>query len=219
MAAGQAKRMGRDKLALPWRQSTVLEYILSTVLNAMDHVRELAAVQRGGAGEPGKWVQAGKPIPAAGPVELWVVAREALSHYASIGLRERFTTSQGVWCCDPAPRPLAETIRLGLQDLPEAVKGIAFLPADQVGVKTDTLVQLLDCFLKTEPDFLVPVAEEPGSPAFFHRRYLPELMLLSGEAGGKKVLSEHKAAWTVYPVDLNFFDDIDTLEQYRRLRE
>ena len=36
MAAGQATRMGQDKLVLPWQDTTVLGYVLQTVLEAIE---------------------------------------------------------------------------------------------------------------------------------------------------------------------------------------
>lgn len=35
MAAGLATRMGQDKLVLPWKDTTVLGYVLQTILEAI----------------------------------------------------------------------------------------------------------------------------------------------------------------------------------------
>ncbi|KLU60823.1 molybdenum cofactor guanylyltransferase [Peptococcaceae bacterium CEB3] len=199
MASGQAKRMGKDKLALPWEDSTVLQHTLSSVLLSSERLREERADR------------------TAKPVELLVVAREPMERYLSASFSRRFLADGGVWCLDPAPRPLSVTIKQGLRGLTAAVKGVSFLPADQVGLENATLARLLACFLETEPDFLVPLAGGPGSPVVFHRRYLPELAALAGEEGGKKVLNRHRDKWSVFPVAEEFFADIDTPQEYERL--
>ncbi|MDI6879945.1 MAG: NTP transferase domain-containing protein [Desulfitobacteriaceae bacterium] len=220
MAAGQARRMGRDKLALPWKDSTVLASVLEAVLKASERLQEAKAGQSS--------------------LELRVVARKSLAAYLPDALQERFQRAQGTWCEDEVPRPLADTIRIGLQELADEIQGIAFLPGDQVGLRSDTLLRLVETFLHEKPDFLVPLADplappklesldesalpdEPsmpgmtGSPVIFHRRYVPELLGLEGEQGGKTVLQRYKAKWATYPVETDFFADVDTPEQYSLL--
>ena len=221
MAAGQAKRMGSDKLALPWKDSTVLASVVKEVLEASERLQDR------GAGHGRR-------------LELKVVARKPLVVYLPVALQERFQRAQGIWCEDEVPRPLAETIRIGLQELADEVEGIGFLPGDQVGLRSDTLLCLVETFLREKPDFLVPqvdslappklespdesaLPDEPGmtgvtgSPVIFHRRYVPELLALEGEQGGKTVLQRYKAKWATYPVETDFFADVDTPEQYSLL--
>ncbi len=192
MAAGLATRMGKDKLALPWKESTVLAYVLQTVLGGIE-------LQQAHA-------------------EVFVVARQPIETYLSIKDIASFKALNGVWYQVPGPQPLAETIRMGLQDLKTEVQWIGFLPGDQVGVSVPSLSACLQEVFRTDPDFLVPMAgDKSGSPVFFHRRYLPELLALRGELGGKEVLNRYPERWSKFPVEEHLFQDVDTPEEYQAL--
>ena len=195
MAAGQATRMGQDKLVLPWDKSTVLGFVLQTVLEAVELQGEACA-------------------------EVYVVARHPIEAYASEETIARFSACAGTWLQVPSPKPLAETIRLGLQDLNHEIEEIGFLPGDQVGVTVLGLTACLQQVLKIRPDFLVPISgNRTGSPVFFHRRHVPELLALRGEQGGREVLKCYPDRWSKYAVKESFFQDVDTPEDYQALLE
>lgn len=193
MAAGLATRMGQDKLVMPWKDSTVLGHVLQTLLEAIEL--------------------------QGGLIEICVVARHPIESYISEESRDKFKACGGIWLRVPSPQPLAETIRVGLQDLSSEVQMIGFLPGDQVGVTAQELAACLRQVLLILPDFLVPIAEDmTGSPVFFHRRYVPELVVLQGEQGGREVLNRYPERWSKYRVEESSFLDVDTPEQYHALR-
>lgn len=199
MAAGLATRMGRDKLALPWKKTTVLGHVIETVLEAMELQKSSFLESR---------------------FEIHVVARQPIETYISEGGIEKFREQAGVWIFDPNPRPLAETIKIGLQDLNSNILSFAFLPGDQVGINLQELSASLEQVLHTSPDFLVPIAGgKTGSPVFFHKRYVPELLALQGEQGGRVVLNKYPDRWTKFFVQDSLFSDVDTPEQYQALYE
>ena len=190
MAAGQATRMGRDKLALPCGQTTVLGHAIETILAGLELQKEL--------------------------VEIMVVARRSPENYLTRETLALFQESGGIWLQVPGVIPLAETIRLGLSNLRDEIQTIGFLPGDQVGI---TAAGLAGCFtqvLQETPDFLVPAyGDLVGSPVFFHRRFAPELRELEGEQGGRKVLYRYPGLWTRYSVEESFLQDVDTPEEYQ----
>ncbi|HBW34607.1 NTP transferase domain-containing protein [Desulfosporosinus sp. BICA1-9] len=192
MAAGLATRMGQDKLALPWKEATVLAYVLQTVLEGIELQHTKA--------------------------EVFVVARQPIERYIPPKGIARFKSFGGIWYQAPGPQPLAETIRMGLQDLNPEVQEVGFLPGDQVGISVQCLSACLQAVFATQPDFLVPMAgEKAGSPVFFHRRYLSELLELKGEQGGREVLYRYPERWSKFPVEEHIFQDVDTPEEYRAL--
>lgn len=196
MAAGLATRMGRDKLALPWKGGTVLGHVVGTVL-------EVIKMQQG---------------VSPGNLELYVIARQPLETYLSEAGAGEFLEYGGVWNYSPSPRPLAETIGMGLLDLKDDLRSIAFIPGDQVGVNVQELGECLSEVCRYQPDFLVPMAgNTPGSPVFFHSRYVPELLTLQGEQGGKVILNRYPERWLKYYVAESLFFDVDTPEQYQAL--
>jgi len=199
MAAGQATRMGSDKLALPWRDSAVLGEVLERVIQGIHLLLDSA-------------------YSTETHIELMVVARQPMEFYASDFLIRTFNKMGGKWQKVGSPLPLAESIRLGIHNLSDRAIGVGFLPGDQIGVKSFELVALMRHFLEAEPDLLVPFAGSiAGSPVFFHRQYLNELQNLHGEQGGKTILYRYPARWTKHLVDMSFFDDLDTPEEYKRL--
>ena len=203
MAAGQATRMGQDKLLLPWRNTTVLGYVLETALEAIAILEQRLLDESSSAMIP----------------EIYVVARHPMQAYLTKGCIRKFNFRRGVWIQVPNPRPLAETLRSGLQDLKSDVQSIGFLPGDQVGITAQRLADCLQQVMQNLPDFLVPIAGDKAvSPVFFHRRYVPELLELCGEQGGREVLYRYPERWQTYPVEDSFFQDVDTPEQYNALR-
>lgn len=203
MAAGQATRMGQDKLVMPWEDTTVLGYVLQTVIEVITHQAQPSLL-----------------VPSrAGAAEIYVVARHSMEAYLTEDSIRRFKFYAGTWIRVPSPKPLAETIRYGLQDLQNEVQSIGFLPGDQVGVTALGLAGCLQQVLQNNPDFLVPmVGDKAVSPVFFHRKYVPELLELSGEQGGREVLYRYPKRWRKYPVENGFYQDVDTPEQYHALR-
>jgi Uncharacterized MobA-related protein len=193
MAAGQATRMGQDKLVMPWGKFTVLGFVLRSVLEALESL-------------------------AKSRIEIYVVARHPIEAYVSQETIAKFSNSYGTWLQVPSPKPLAETIRLGLQDLDSEIEEIGFLPGDQVGVTAYGLNLCLQQVLQTRPDFLVPIAgNQTGSPVFFHRKYVPDLLALREEQGGRQVLSCYPERWKKFELEESFFQDLDTPEQYHTL--
>lgn len=194
MGAGKASRMGQDKLALPWGNTTVFGHVLQTINSAL----KLCVTQD-----------------EAKKLEVVVIARKPMTAFYS----EESRSYKFSWIQVPDPQPLATTIRMGLSDVADSVQGICFIPGDQVGLEEHMLAELTTFFLEKSPDILVPqVGGVTGSPVFFHVRYLPELLTLHGEQGGKQVLKTHRERWTTYPVREGFFLDIDTREEYEKHR-
>jgi len=192
MAAGLATRMGRDKLALPWKNTTVLGYVLETVREAIERQDEAT--------------------------EIFVIARQPMESYCAAESIHKFNLRGETWLQVPKPVPLSETIRLSLQNLKNEIRGIGFLPGDQVGVTVQGLGDCLKQVRHGMPDFLVPTAGGiAGSPVFFHKRYVPELLALQGEQGGREVLYRYPERWRNYPVEESLFNDVDTPEQYSAL--
>lgn len=55
-----------------------------------------------------------------------------------------------------------------------------------------------------------------GVPVLFDKKFFPELMLLEGQEGAKKLILEHKESVADIPFPLGSFD-IDTVDDYQAL--
>ena len=117
----------------------------------------------------------------------------------------------------------SESIRLGINALAscsnasEGRGAVIFMNADQPFMNASVIRRLIACWKKKDM-IIVPVANgHPASPCLFPRRFLPELMQLSGDAGGKKVYSKHpEETWFIgfddTPDAELLFYDIDSPE-------
>lgn len=191
LAGGKARRMGQDKLSMLWQNGTVLSHVVQTVLDGISLVHV--------------------------PCQLTVIAQKETGAYLSEPLAAEFFSRKGTWIVRKHS-PLAENIKRGLLDW-EKLTGVAFLPGDQVGIRSQEIAALLTGFSNQQPDFLVPCHDDlPGSPVFFHPKYFPELFELEGENGGKAVLHRYEELWLTLNLPACFFSDIDTMEDYLRLR-
>lgn len=198
MGAGKASRMGKDKLTMPWGSTTILGHVLRT----LNHSLELLT-QEGWKAQH----------------EVIVVARKPMTDFYFEGSFASSREYKFQWIQVSDSHPLADTIRRGLSDLQDTVEGICFIPGDQVGLEAHTLAQLTRFFLDNTPEFLIPQASGViGSPVIFNVRYVPELLELQGEQGGKRVLEKYRERWRMYPVKEGFFLDIDTIAEYEKYR-
>ncbi|KLU63925.1 MobA-like NTP transferase domain protein [Desulfosporosinus acididurans] len=222
MAAGQATRMGRDKLALPYINTTVLGHVINTILEGVMLQQTLSlSLSQGLSQELSQardLVQDLLPriTPPKRLIEIHVVTRRPPEDYLTQDTLRFFLEMGGDWFQVPQAIPLSETLRIGLRDLQETTLMVGFLPGDQVGITAQGLAGCFEQALREAPDFLVPVSQTGvGSPVFFHRRYVSELRELQGEEGGRKVLYRYPERWTRQRVKDTFLQDVDTPEEYQ----
>lgn len=210
MAAGQATRMGRDKLALPYINTTVLGHVIHTILEGIILQQKLSQnLSRDLSRE------LSQDLPK-GLIEIHVVTRRPPEDYLTKDTLLSFQEMGGKWFQVPRAIPLSETLRIGLRDLQKTTLMVGFLPGDQVGITSQGLAGCFEQALREAPDFLVPVSQTGvGSPVFFHRRYVSELRELQGEEGGRKVLYRYPERWARQRVKETFLQDVDTPEEYQ----
>ncbi|WP_291246823.1 nucleotidyltransferase family protein [Flavobacterium sp.] len=115
---------------------------------------------------------------------------------------------------------MASSIRKGLYSMNEMypqVDGVIVLVGDQPYINNQHINQLIDSQNKSGlPISACSYAGIMGTPALFYKTVFPELMLLKGDIGAKKIIQKRKQ-----DVATVFFDkgvvDIDTLEDYENL--
>lgn len=108
---------------------------------------------------------------------------------------------------------ISYSIKAGLQqiDKTEESYNIMFVVADQPYLKSSTIANMLDIF--NDSDFtLASLAylEQAGNPTIFKNIYFDELMQLTGDQGGRKVINNHSKECLYYEVnDPQELQDID----------
>ncbi len=115
---------------------------------------------------------------------------------------------------------ISSSIRTGISALPDAVDAAIFMPADQPLLTPSFLQNLVSHYEATEKAIVVPHSAdgEPGNPVLFDRRFFSELSQLSGDTGGKRLLSKYAGDIAKLPItNATILMDVDSPEALDRL--
>jgi len=115
---------------------------------------------------------------------------------------------------------MASSIRFGIKTLLElapSAEGAILMVCDQPYVTSLLLNTLIATYQTTGKSIVASGYDNTfGPPVFFHKRYFPELIQLSGDVGAKALIKEHADE-----VELVLFAkgniDIDTVADYQKL--
>lgn len=115
------------------------------------------------------------------------------------------------WTASPlAEQGISHSLRAGLTAAGEGDAYVCFV-ADQPKLRQASIARLLEeCQGRKAPLGCVARGERWGNPVWFGREFLPELMALEGDTGGKAVLRRHREAVVTVPVFPEELDDVDT---------
>ena len=182
LAAGLARRMGRQKLLLPLRGRPLVCWSVEAL---RPHVDDLVVVT-GTAGE---------------------AVRAALE-----GMRVRFVEN---------PHPEAgqgSSIAVGVAALSPATTAVIIALGDQPRMPEDVVPALLSTWRRTGSAIVTPVYRGvQGTPVLFAAEVFPELVALTGDAGGRGVVGARPERVTRVALDTAMPMDIDTPEDFARL--
>ena len=191
LGAGESKRMGRNKLILPWGKSTVFEHCLQTLL--CSELGEIVVVLSVRSSELGNRIRR-----------------------CPIFRKKKITV---VWNA-LYKRGMSTSIRKGLQHLDPGSRGILIALGDQPFLKSKTVNALIHAFTPGEGRMVVPFyGRRRGNPVLFDRSYLKELMELKGDTGGRSVIDRHPDDITRFQTrSVAVIRDIDIWEDYTKLK-
>jgi molybdenum cofactor cytidylyltransferase len=187
LGAGESKRMGMNKLFLPWGRKTVLGHCVGTLLRS--RIKELIVVLSDLSEE------------IKGQIE----KESALARK-----KVRVTMNPNY------KRGMSTSIRKGIQVMDPRSQGILIALGDQPLVKTRTINALIDAFCERKEAIVVPSFHgEKGHPVIFHRRYKKELLTLKGDMGGRSIFQKYPKSIEMVPVrSEGVIKDIDTWQEY-----
>lgn len=113
----------------------------------------------------------------------------------------------------------SESIKLGIVNSRET-DGYAFFTGDQPLMNIRTIKYLMKCFEDTQDRIVVPFhGEKRGTPVIFPGKFKQELLLLTGDMGGRELIRKHMDAVTFIEVKSELLLlDIDTAEDYTRIK-
>lgn len=111
---------------------------------------------------------------------------------------------------------ISRSVKLGLAaclaEHPE-IRGILFSVCDQPELTFSTMFTLIrKAMLRPQQIICTGKDKEMGNPVLWDKKYFPELMELTGDVGGKKVMQNHLQDIIIVEIDEAELKDID----YRR---
>ena len=198
LAAGESRRMGRNKMLLPWGESTVLGRTLDNVRASV--VSDVIVV----TGHEREEVEA--VVALAGRTQIGDDATTAVS-------------IQVVHNSDYAKGMLA-SVQAAVRALPPATEAILVVLGDQPMVEPQTIDRLLAAYAASPAGLVAPyVGERRGNPVLIDRRYFAELLALPPEAAPRALLGRHADDVLAVAVDSEaVLHDLDRPEEYAHHR-
>jgi len=144
-------------------------------------------------------------------------------------LRPQDTTRRDVLCDLPLAlttnidweKGMATTIRRGLSILPlSRLDGVIVMLADMPDIATTDIDRLIDAFNRDRPETIcrATTAEgRPGNPVLFGRQHFEALSLLTGDRGGKSILTDSAAFIVDVPlIGTRALTDLDRPQDWTR---
>jgi molybdenum cofactor cytidylyltransferase len=187
LGAGESKRMGRNKLLLPWRGKTLLEHCVDTLLRSK--IKEVIVVL------------SDKSKEMRSPLEK-----------SSFFMRKKLKVTMN----PQYRRGMSTSIKKGIQGVDPRSDGILIALGDQPFLKTRTVNALIRAFNQGRGEIIVPsFKKRKGHPVIFHRRFEKELLRLREDVGGKSILQKYSKNVKAVPVKSEgVIKDIDTRKDY-----
>jgi len=206
LGAGESKRMGVDKLSLPWGRKTVLEHCLATLLQS--RVKEVIVVLN----DRMKWIVDHAKDSKVYPNRCFF----SLSSKVGFGDAERVKVVNNPYY----QRGMGTSVRRGLRAIDPRSRGILIALGDQPLIKTRTINALIRAFDQRKGTIVVPSFRgKQGHPVIFHCRYQKELLKLKGDVGGRSIIEKHPEEVRLVRVKSEgVTKDMDTWEDYERAK-
>lgn len=192
LAAGESKRMGRNKLLMPLQGKPLVRRALESLLaSAVDQITVVLGHQAE------ETAQAIKPVISCNPDRVTTVLNQDFA--------------QG----------MSTSIRAGLKDLSRECQAVMIALADEPFVEPQVIDVLITAYRERKGDIVVPTFQgRMGHPALFDRKYFPELSALKGDVGARSVVQAHKQELASLEVNQpGILLDVDDIETYQRLVE
>ena len=132
-------------------------------------------------------------------------------------------TLAGVECtCVENPEfagPTTSSLHVGLRQLPDDVTAVVVILADMVHVTEAMLQAMLETARTSEAPLVVSqYGETIAPPLLFRRPLFAELLAWRGEGAGKQVVQRHRAEAAIVDWPSAALVDVDTPEDWARLR-
>jgi molybdenum cofactor cytidylyltransferase len=190
LAAGASRRMGKPKLILPWGNTTVLGKVVATFAAA--EIGDILVVTGG--------------------------ARQQIERLVT-QLARKFPVRM-VHNPDYEHAEMLSSIQVGLSGLGSESSAALIGLGDMPQVQEETVRRICTTFDQTRSLLIIPSFQgHRGHPWLVARSLWPEILALpSTSTTARQFLSAHTSQIEYVAADENTLKDLDTLEEYNRLR-
>jgi molybdenum cofactor cytidylyltransferase len=114
----------------------------------------------------------------------------------------------------------SSSLRVGLRATGADVSAAIVLLGDQPGIAVEAIRAVADAYERTGgPVVRAVYAGRPGHPVLFDRSVWPEVQAIEGDHGARDLLARHPDWIVEVPVEGERPADLDTWDDYRRLRK
>lgn len=112
------------------------------------------------------------------------------------------------------------SIRAGVRSLSGKVGAAIFLLADQPQIPVDVIRALVESHGQNMQAILAPLVLENhrANPVLFDRDTFPDLMLLTGDVGGRSIFAKYRVEYLPWHDEILLLD-VDKPEDYQKLKE
>ena len=108
------------------------------------------------------------------------------------------------------------SVKAAVQSFPSETGGAIFFLADQLSFSLDLVNSLIRAHAATLSPMVVTLCQgQRATPILFDRQIFPDLLGLSGDVGGRALLSEYSPTWVAWD-DPELLVDVDTPADYEK---
>ena len=120
---------------------------------------------------------------------------------------------------NPSPESgQASSIRIGIEALPRETEAALIVLGDQPFLPPDVIPSLLAARRSATPIVAPRYQDGRGNPVLFGSEMFPELLGLAGDQGARSIIARDPSRVTLIDFDVPMPADVDTPEDYGRLR-
>lgn len=198
LAAGESRRMGRNKLLLPWGEMTVLGRTLDNAQASAAH--DVMVV----TGHDRDKVETIVIRPGRMPLG------EAAATTAGVQVTHNFDYANG----------MLTSVQAAVRALSPATEAILVVLGDQPMIEPAIYDRLLAAYAASPAGFVAPTyGDRRGNPVLIDRRHFAELLALPPDAAPRALLARHPDDVLTVAVDSEaVLHDLDRPEEYDRFR-
>ena len=194
LAAGESRRMGKQKLLLPFGEKTMIETVIDNAVQSK--VDEVLVVLGSGAEK---------------------IAEKIKSSFLEKSLSKKKHVKTTV---NPEFRQgMLSSIQWGVKSLPEDTRAALVMLGDQPLIPGSVIDKIVDAHKQTQKGIVLPVYNKKrGHPILIDMKYRDEVKRISPDTGLRALVHNHAEDILEIEVDVpGVLRDIDTVEDYNQV--